>query len=80
MSRFKDSDEVDVNNLKAVSRCKNTDKSTNSWVNSYEEWRKSRNITEKLEETEPEILKPRLELFYAKLRKEDGSKEALCFV
>ena len=50
MLRFININEKDVNELKYMSKCKNTIRSTNSWVRSYDAWRRERNIPEKLEE------------------------------
>ncbi len=45
-----------INELKTLSKNDNTAKSTTNWVNTYDEWRKARDIKETLETTDPVVL------------------------
>lgn len=66
----------DLKRYKDKNKNKNTDKSTSTWVNRFETWRKWRNVPSKLEEIPKEELDHTLQLFYAEVRKADGRKFA----
>lgn len=67
--------------LQDKNRNKNTEKSTSTWVNRFETWRKWRNIPSKLQDIPRDELDQTLQLFYAEVRKADGSNyklDSLC--
>ena len=68
--RFENEENVDM--YREASDAKNTKKSTNTWVNAYNEWRDSRGYVEDLHQTDPVSLNERLKLFFAQLRKKNG--------
>ena len=72
MARF--CNKKNANELKSASKCKNTCQSTNVWVKAYNDWRKERSISARLEETEPEELNKYLEQFFTELRKKNGDE------
>ena len=53
---------------------KNTTRSTNTWVNCFEGWRRWRQLPHKLEEIPKQDLNGTLERFFAEVRKSDGSE------
>ena len=63
----------DLQQYKDKNRNKNTEQSTSTWVNRFESWRQWRNVPSKLEEIPREELDNTLQLFYAELRKADGT-------
>ena len=68
--RFENEENVDM--YREASDAKNTKRSTNTWVNAYNEWRDSRGYVEDLHQTDPVSLNERLKLFFAQLRKKNG--------
>ena len=52
---------------------KNTKKTTQTWMNRFNSWRKSRNITQELHAIPSEELDKGLQQFYAELVKNDGT-------
>ena len=73
-NRFAISNGNDIKDLQVASSSKNTSRSTNTWVNVFESWSKSRGINKKLYEFNPEELNKILERFYTELRKTDGDE------
>ena len=69
--RFASSDEIVVHNLKLNAKNKNTTKSTQTWLNVWEEWANERKFNPKLEEYEHEHLDKKLRFFYAEVRTKD---------
>ena len=63
----------DLKQYKDKNRNKNMEKSTSTWVNRFETWRKWRNIPSKLQDIPRDELDQTLQLFYAEVRKADGS-------
>ena len=55
----------------------NTTKSTNTWVNHFEAWRRWRELPHKLEEIPKQDLNGTLERFFAEVRKSNGSEYEL---
>ena len=49
--RFENEENVDM--YREASDAKNTKRSTNTWVNAYNEWRDSRGYVEDLHQTDP---------------------------
>ena len=64
----------DLQKFKEKNLNKNTTKSTNTWVNRFETWRKWRELPHKLEEIPKQNLSGTLERFFAEVRKSDGSE------
>ena len=58
--RFENEENVDM--YREASDAKNTKRSTNTWVNAYNEWRDSRGYVEDLHQTDPVSLNKRLKL------------------
>ena len=56
--RFENEENVDM--YREASDAKNTKRSTNTWVNAYNEWRDSRGYVEDLHQTDPVSLNERL--------------------
>ena len=63
----------DLERLRAKKVNANTAKSTGTWVKRFDKWRTERQIAQKLEEIPKERLDGILQLFFAEIRKNDGS-------
>ena len=72
-SRFHDSNESEIKYLKDKTHNKNTVLSTNTWVNAFKYWVKTRRKNEDLTSYKPKKLDTALQLFYVKVRKEEGA-------
>lgn len=64
----------DLQRLQDKNKNKNTAKTTNTWVKRFEAWRSFKNMPYKLEEVPKAELDKVLQLFFAELRKKDGSE------
>ena len=64
----------DLQKFKEKNLNKNTTKSTNTWVNCFEAWRRWRELPHKLEDIPKQDLNGTLEQFFAEVRKSDGSE------
>ena len=73
-NRFGNSNMDDVLHLKEASSSKNTKKSTNTWVKTFESWGEVRGVNRKIYEIPEKELNELLERFYAELRKVDGNE------
>ena len=73
MSRFVASNEDEIKELEVKSKNKNTTRSTNTWVNTFNKWAQSRNIIPELSLFAPSELNNILRRFYTELRKENGT-------
>ena len=71
-SRFALSDEIVVDQLKQNAKNKNTTKSTQTWLDTWQKWASERKTNPKLEQYEHEDLDKMLEMFYAEVRTKDG--------
>ena len=65
---------ADVQRLVEKNNNKNTLKTTITWVNRFDNWRKARNIIYKLEDIPQQDLDGVLQQFFAEIRKKDGSE------
>ena len=64
----------DLQKFKEKNLNKNTTKSTNTWVNRFETWRRWRELPHKLEEIPKQNLNDTLERFFAEVQKFKGSE------
>ena len=70
--RFGFASETTIEELKHFFKNPNTVKSMSFWLNVWETWCKQKNITNKIEENEPEKLNKLLETFYAEVENKNG--------
>lgn len=71
--RFELLDDDVILSLWQNSKNKNTNKSTNTWINAFRKWAEFRGFQENIAEYEPYELNTVLERFYAEVRKKDGT-------
>ena len=65
----------DLNGLEEASKSDNTSKSTNTWINVFNDWRACRGVVRSMEEFEnPSDLDAILQMFYGEVRKRDGGE------
>ena len=72
--RFFESSTKDINNLKDISKCENTKRSTKEWLKVFTTWAQSRGQSPKTESYEPSELNKTLEQFYTEVRKTNGDE------
>lgn len=73
-SAFATATETDLKRLKDKNKNKNTMKSTVTWINRFETWRKLRGIRNELKNIPPNDLDSILQSFFAEIRKSDGTE------
>ena len=73
-SAFTVTTENDLKQLKDKNKNKNTAKSTVTWINRFEAWRKVRGITTEWENTPENELDNVLQSFFGEIQKSDGTE------
>ena len=73
-SSFATATGTDLKRLKDKNKNKNTMKSTVTWINRFETWRKVRGIANELENIPVNDLDDILQSFFAEIRKSDGTE------
>ena len=73
MNRFTSTTPTDIDFFIEKSKNKNTTRSTNTWINIYHLWAKLRGKPQNIEELEPKELDGILQIFFAEIKKRDGT-------
>ena len=68
-NRLHSTSESEINFFKDKPRNQNTENSTNTWVNAFKEWAKSRQKNDNIASYQPEDLDRILQVFYVEVRK-----------
>ena len=68
-NRFHSTSESEIIFFKDKTRNQNTENSTDTWVNAFKEWAKSRQKNNNIASYQPEYLDRILQVFYVEVRK-----------
>ena len=73
MERFAEASESEINKFKEKSKNDNMKKATNNWISTYRNWAKYRGVSLNIEKVPVFELNKTLEIFFAEIKKKDGS-------